>query len=124
LPPRPAAPPSATAVSADTLLTLVREAIPRIGSDGRFGAEKVFVSAIWQRIERDGRLPDLSFERFKRWLVTANRDQLLDLARADLVGAMDPKLVADSEIEHLGTTFHFVVDRRATQTAGRGLHAR
>ncbi|HET7504126.1 MAG TPA: hypothetical protein VFK02_24060 [Kofleriaceae bacterium] len=124
LPPKPATPATA-ALSADTLLTLVREAIPRIGSDGRFGAEKVFVSAIWERIERDGRLPELSYERFKRWLVTANRDQLLDLARADLVGAMDPKLVADSEIEHLGTTFHFVVDRRAqTPATGRGFHAR
>ena len=105
------------------LLTLVREAIPRIGSDGRFGPEKVFVSAIWHRIESDSRLPDLSLERFKRWLVTANRDQLLDLARADLVGAMDANLVAESEIRDLGSTFHFVVDRRATGS-GRGFHAR
>jgi hypothetical protein len=109
--------------SADALLTLVREAIPRIGSDGRFGTEKVFVSAIWHRIESDNRLPDLSLDRFKRWLVTANRDQLLDLARADLVGAMDPKLVRESEIEDLGATFHFVVDRRANGT-GQGHHAR
>jgi hypothetical protein len=124
VPSRPPAPPTA-ALSADTLLTLVREAIPRIGSDGRFGAEKVFVSAIWERIEHDGRLPELSFDRFKRWLVTANRDQLLDLARADLVGAMDPRLVAESEIEHLGATFHFVVDRRSGAAAAeRGLHAR
>jgi hypothetical protein len=120
-----ARPAQTVALSADALLSLVREAIPRIGADGRFGPEKVFVSALWHRIERDGRLPDLSYDRFKRWLVTANRDQLLDLARADLVGAMDPKLVAESEIEHLGTTFHFVVDRRATTPdSARGLHAR
>lgn len=111
------------AISADTLLTLVREAIPQIGSDGRFGPEKVFVSAIWRRIESERRLPDLSLERFKRWLVTANRDQLLDLARADLRGAMDAKLIEESEIRDLGATFHFVVDRQAA-TAGRGLHAR
>jgi hypothetical protein len=125
-PPAAPAPPATTSVmSADALLSLVREIIPRIGSDGRFGTEKVFVSALWERIERDGRLPDLSYDRFKRWLVIANRDQLLDLARADLVGAMDPKLVADSEIVYLGTTFHFVVDRRAgSAAAGRGLHAR
>jgi hypothetical protein len=104
-------------------LTLVREAIPQIGSDGRFGPEKVFVSAIWRRIESERRLPDLSLERFKRWLVTANRDQLLDLARADLRGAMDAKLIEESEIRDLGATFHFVVDRQAA-TAGRGLHAR
>jgi len=110
-------------VSLDTLLTLVREAIPLIGSDGRFGKEKVFVSAIWQRLERDNQLPDLSLDRFKRWLVTANREQKLDLARADLVGAMDPKLVRESEIEDLGATFHFVVDRRANGS-GQGHHAR
>jgi hypothetical protein len=83
----------------------------------------VFVSALWHRIERDNRLPDLSLDRFKSWLVTANREQLLDLARADLVGAMDPKLVKDSEIQDLGATFHFVVDRRANG-AGQGHHAR
>ncbi|HET9624021.1 MAG TPA: hypothetical protein VFP84_21765, partial [Kofleriaceae bacterium] len=107
---------------ADTLLHVVREAIPRVGADGRFGPEKVFVSALWHRIEHDRRVPDLSFDRFKRWLVTANRDQLIDLARADVVGAMDPKLVAESEIEDLGATFHFVVDRRIN--GARGAHAR
>jgi hypothetical protein len=125
-------PPAPTIITARTteppavppkLLDLVREAIPRIGSDGRFGNEKVFVSAIWHRIERDHNVPDLSLAGFKRWLVNANRDQLIDLARADLVGAMDPKLVAESEIEDLGATFHFVVDRRTSAT-GRGLHAR
>lgn len=114
-----------TAPPADALLNLVRETIPRIGSDGRFGTEKVFVSAIWQRIERDHRFPDLSLDRFKRWLVTANREQLVDLARADLVGAMDPKLVKESEIHDLGATFHFVVDRRVNGTErGHGHHAR
>jgi hypothetical protein len=109
--------------SADMLLRLVREAVARIGSDGRFGSEKVFVSAIWHHIERDGLMPELSIDRFKRWLVIANREQLIDLARADLVGAMDPKLVAESEIEDLGATFHFVVDRAGTRS-NRGSYAR
>jgi hypothetical protein len=120
--PESAKPPIA-AVSTDTLLALVRETIPRIGSDGRFGKEKVFVSAIWHLLDDDKRLPDLSLDRFKRWLVDANREQKLDLARADLVGAMDPKLVRESEIEDLGSTFHFVVDRRPTG-AGQRHHAR
>jgi hypothetical protein len=34
------------------------------------------------------------------------------LARADLVGAMDRKLVSESEIEDRGATFHFVLDQR------------
>ena len=109
-------------IVADALLNVVREAISRVGADGRFGPEKVFVSALWRRIEHDSRLSDLSFDRFKRWLVTANRDQLINLARADVVGAMDPKLVADSEIQDLGAIFHFVVDSRLNGT--RGVHAR
>jgi hypothetical protein len=121
-PPAPPAPPDPPA--AETLLEVVREALPRVGDDGRYGAEKVFVSAIWQNIERDRRLADLSLDRFKRWLVTANRDGWLVLARADLVGAMDQRLVADSAIEDQGATFHFVLDRRHGAASGRGSHAR
>jgi hypothetical protein len=112
------------AVAADTLLTAVREAIPMIGSDGRYGKENVFVSVLWQHLARDRQLADLSLDRFKRWLVTANREQLLDLARADLVDAMDARLVEESEIEDLGATFHFVVDRREiSSVSGQVNHA-
>jgi hypothetical protein len=97
---------------AANLLEVVRETIPRVGADGRYGSEKVFVSAIWRSIERDRRLGDLSLDYFKRWLVGANRDGWLVLARADLVGAMDRKLVSESEIEDRGATFHFVLDQR------------
>jgi hypothetical protein len=85
----------------------------------------VFVSAIWRSIEHDRRLVDLSLDRFKRWLVTANRDGWLVLARADLIGAMDSKQVAESEIEDRGATFHFVLDQRIGALAShRGSHAR
>ena len=107
----------------ETLLEVVRETIPRVGVDGRFGSEKVFVSAIWRSIERDRRLADLSLDRFKHWLVAANRDGWLVLARADLVGAMDPRLVAESEIKDQGATFHFVLDRRGAAAEG-AIHAR
>jgi hypothetical protein len=108
----------------DTLLVTVLDAIPRIGLEGRYGKENVFVSALWQHIARD-RATDLPLDRFKRWLVTANRQQLLDLARADLVDAMDAKLVEQSEIEDLGATFHFVVDRQALpSTQAQASHAR
>lgn len=121
-PPTTAQPPPTTAagpVAPEALLAMVRETLSRVGSDGRFGDEKVFVSAIWHSLEHDRRLADLSFDRFKRWLVRANRDGWLVLVRADLVGAMDAKLVADSEIEDQGATFHFVLDQR-TGTAGAG----
>jgi hypothetical protein len=117
----PRTPPAA--IAADQLLNLVQEAIPRIGSDGRFGPEKVFVSALWRYIEDDGRLPDLSLDRFKRWLVTANRERLVDLARADSQGDMNGRLLEESEINDLGATFHFVIDREIA-TSRRGYHAR
>jgi len=84
--------------------------LPEIGAEGRYGSEKVFVSALWHRIEDRGRQAELSLEHFKRWLVTANRNHWLTLARADVVGAMDPKQVRESEIQDLGATFHFVLD--------------
>jgi len=107
----------------EALLEVLRETLPRVGSDGRFGSEKVFVSAIWRSLERDRRLSDLSLDRFKRWLVSANRDGWLVLARADLIGAMDPRQVAESEIEDRGATFHFVLDQRlGAPAAHRGNH--
>lgn len=123
-PPAPEPPPAPADVSA-ALLQRVREAIPRVGEEGRFGDEKVFVSALWHRMERDRRLGDLSLDRFKRWLVRANRDGWLVLVRADLVGAMDATLVADSEIEDRGATFHFVIDPRWVAAASeRRTHVR
>jgi len=106
------------------LLQVVREAIPRVGAEGRFG-EKVYVSAIWRSIERDRKAGDLSLDHFKRWLLRANRDGWLVLARADLIGAMDPKQVTESEIHDRGATFHFVLDQRngASTSPQRESHA-
>jgi hypothetical protein len=93
------------------LLDVVRDIIPRVGAEGRFG-EKVYVSAIWHTIERDRKAGDLSLDHFKRWLLRANRDGQIVLARADLIGAMDAKQVNESEINDRGATFHFVLDQR------------
>jgi hypothetical protein len=41
--------------------------------------------------------------------VSAHRQRELELARADLVAAMDPTLVAASETRTDGATFHFIV---------------
>ncbi len=112
-PPMPSASTGGHGVTPAMLLSAVHDALPRIGPEGRFGDEKVFVSALWQRIEADPRMRGLTIDQFKRWLVSANRDGDLQLARADLVGAMNPRLVADSEINSMGSTFHFVLDRTA-----------
>lgn len=109
---------------ASNLLEAVREAIPRIGADGRFG-EKVYVSAIWRTIDRDRKSGGISLDNFKRWLVSANRDGKLVLARADLIAAMDAKQVSESEINDRGATFHFVLDQRnGAAFAQRETHAR
>ena len=127
-PAEPVPPVRATPPSPDTsaaLLQVVRDAIANVGEEGRFGDEKVFVSALWHNMDRDRRLGGITLERFKRWLVKANRDGALVLARADLAGGMDTKLVADSEIEDHGATFHFVLDPRRSVTASeRGTHVR
>lgn len=115
--PRPAQP------AVQNLLEVVREAIPRIGAEGRFG-EKIYVSAIWRTIERDRKAGDLSLDHFKNWLVRANRDGWLVLARADLIGAMDAKQINESEINDRGATFHFVLDpRNGASISQRESHA-
>lgn len=104
--------------AAPTLLHAVRDSLAKVGAAGRFGHEKVFISALWRELVRQRELKSLSLEDFKRWLIDANREQTIDLVRADLVSAMDPRLVTDSEIEDLGATFHFVVDRQAQRQTG------
>jgi hypothetical protein len=118
----PPAPPT-TQTPASNLLQVVREVIPRIGAEGRFG-EKIYVSAIWRTIERDRKAGDLSLDHFKSWLVRANRDGWLVLARADLIGAMDAKQINESEINDRGATFHFVLDpRNGASVSQRESHA-
>jgi hypothetical protein len=82
---------------------------------GRFG-RKVFIAAIRRALKQTGYWR-LSRARIDELLVDANREGYLQLARADLVGAMDPAEVRASEIESLGSTFHFVVADRAERNA-------
>jgi hypothetical protein len=77
-----------------------------MGSDGRFHS-KVFIGAIW---DAAGDQLGMSLPEFKRWLVEQNRRGTLVLARGDLIGAMDRQLLARSEIQDRGATFHFVMD--------------
>ncbi len=75
----------------------------------RFHDNKVFIAALWRASQREPNFPRLSLAEFKQRLVEANSHNLLHLSRADLVQAMDPQLVADSETEYLNATFHFVL---------------
>lgn len=76
---------------------------------GRFGNRKVFIAAIRRALRgtKYGSLPRTAIDEL---LIRAHRERLLQLARADLVAAMDPDEVRDSEITYGGITqFHFVV---------------
>jgi hypothetical protein len=83
-------------------------AAARATTSGRFGDNKVFIAHVWRTLASDPQMISLGLDAFKHRLAEANQARLLDLARADLVEAMDPDDVRTSEVSHLGATFHFV----------------
>jgi len=113
--PQTAAEPSPTASSdregATELLMEWAESVQRsaetVAHEGRYDDDRVFIVAAWQAFRDAG--ASISLEHFKQRLVNANTEGLLRLNRADLVGAMDPKLVADSATTVMNATFHFIV---------------
>lgn len=84
-------------------------AAARSTNHGVFGDRKVFISAVWDELRRSGQWSALSIADFKRRLLEAQRAGTMELARADLVAAMDPELVAASETLADGASFHFIV---------------
>jgi len=82
-------------------------AAARTAEDGVFGDRKVFIAAVWRGL----RAPwaELTLDAFKQRLLDAHRAGQVSLARADLVSAMDPALVAASEAASGDARFHFVV---------------
>lgn len=76
--------------------------------EGRFGTRKVFIAAVWRRLEDALRPAGMDLAEFKRHLVDANRADLLALHRADLVPMMDPEEVKASEILYGNASFHFI----------------
>lgn len=75
----------------------------------RFGDRKVFLSSI----------VDLSDPTTRRVLSAMQRDGMIELARADLVAAMDPELVKASELKVRGATYHFLVTDPPRSNPGR-----
>ncbi|MBA3538218.1 MAG: hypothetical protein H0T79_01195, partial [Deltaproteobacteria bacterium] len=88
-------------------------AIARAAREGVFGDRKVFISTVWDVLRHRPAWSSITLEDFKARLVTAHRAKQLELARADLVAAMDPALVAASETTTEGASFHFI-DREAS----------
>lgn len=87
----------------------VLAAAAKVPAAGRFGADRVFISAVWKQLGADRDVWGPNLDAFKKRLLDANRKLALTLARADMPGAMDRATVAASEIAHLNSTFHFVV---------------
>jgi hypothetical protein len=75
---------------------------------GRYGDHKVFIAHVWDRLRPEPDFAGMDLDGFKQALAAANNLRLIDLARADLVQAMDPEDVRRSEVQYLNATFHFV----------------
>ena len=109
--PRPDAPAAHAAEPFDlpafahTVAALSRTSPPQ----DRFHDNKVFIAAVWRASRREPNFPRLDLPEFKGGCSRPTRRDLLSLSRADLVQAMDPHLVAESETAYLNATFHFVL---------------
>jgi hypothetical protein len=105
--PPAASTPTAEATPADPIATFAQRVldVARSSPTGRFGHNKVFISHVWRALRQEV----ASREVFDARLVEANRTRHLSLTRADLVTAMDPTDVAESEVHASGSSFHFVV---------------
>ena len=104
-PPPPAPPP--IELDLPTFAERVKSAA-RVCFSGRFGDSKVFIAHVWRALQADPTFRTMTLAAFKERLAEANNARLLDLSRADLVQAMDPKDVEESEVHYLNATFHFV----------------
>jgi hypothetical protein len=102
--PRPAEP-----FDLDAFAETVRALAFRSPAEDRFYDNKVFIAALWRTSQREPNFPRLTLPEFKARLVEANARHLLHLSRADLVQAMDPRAVAESETSYLNATYHFVL---------------
>ncbi|WP_434042298.1 MULTISPECIES: hypothetical protein [Sorangium] len=102
----PAASPSPPDDKEDAFAARVLAAA-RYSKTGRFGNNKVFISHVFRELV-DGGVVAEDLDAFKDRLVRAHFHGSLSLSRADLVEAMDPEDVDESETQRDGSTFHFV----------------
>lgn len=88
------------------------EAVASHCPTGRFGDNKVFINHVWRQLQQEPGCPPFDLPSFKHQLVEANRQGLIRLSRADLVQAMDPVDVRESETTYLDSAFHFILLER------------
>lgn len=96
--------PQRTEMSLQEFARAVKEIIPTVkgslGPTGRIqgrSGHKVFISAAYRAVQRDPRFAGMTLTQFKERLAQANRQALLVLSRADLVGAMELAEVQESD---------------------------
>lgn len=125
-----------TATALDIARTnLVRQAMALIrtrnGDSGkpatRWGDRKVFIAAVWDSLPAQACLSTdasaifATFATYVEWLMRAMRtddgsgNALVEMARADLVSAMDPIAVSASELTDRGACWHFLIDPGAEE---------
>jgi hypothetical protein len=75
---------------------------------GRFGDNKVFIVHVWRALKVVPPFQSMELASFKEQLAAANNARLLDLSRADLVQAMNPDDIRQSEVHYFNATFHFI----------------
>ncbi|QAT83214.1 hypothetical protein EJ065_1615 [Corallococcus coralloides] len=83
----------------------VLDAAGAVPPSGRFGDNKVFISHVWKALRPEW----ADRPAFNEALLEANRANQLSLGRADLLAAMNPRDITESEVRAVGATFHFVV---------------
>lgn len=101
---------------------LMMRAVADVQAPGRFGDRKVFISEAWARMQEmdtQGLTAGATLDDFKNWLLRNLRQTrdgrpggvpLVVMARADFVSAMDPRLVAASQLDADGATYNFILD--------------
>lgn len=97
--------------SLEQFASAVQKAADKVMGQGRYDEDRVFVAAVWDALNGSRQIGESTLNAFKHRLVEANREGHLRLNRADLTAAMDPAMVAASEIRYLNATFHFIVSR-------------
>ena len=95
-------------VALETFARRVLDAASQVHGPGRYGERKVFIAAVWRKLTGDRIVEELTLGQFKERLCQAHQAGLLNLERADLVGAMDINEVNASEAHVMNATFHFV----------------